>query len=444
MSQSIKGRDTSSSHAAASESITPDPAIKECAPQSSFYSRKAPEACLAELAMRSVAELPLADVTQQALAVLSELLPECRAEIRDPEFGPDSSTEVLGLERSLSSPLTPQASARALGRCEWRLSEGNEGPSLVVSLRQTRRPREVARVLDIGERVARILSAAMRRETIRQVLLSQTQEIAELRRRVIQAEKLASYGQLVASVLHDLNNPLTAIVAYAEYFTRTFGGADIPTVDLERLSHLKDAADTVLQRARGLVEYACPPRTPFTQVDLVSVIHRALALCEHEFSRKRLGVHTHFGSRLSCVSGHAEHLTQLFVNLFTNAAHAALGTNAALNIQVSAQAEPARILVQVHDNGVGIQPTDIDHIFDPFYTTKCGSGYGLGLSIVSDIVKHHGGHITVESTPAVGTTFNLSLPVAGTTKEEVGTTFNLSLPVAGATKEEVGTSAEKS
>jgi signal transduction histidine kinase len=418
MSQPIKGEHTRPSHAAEHESLATEPPTN-LSPQSNIYARTAPESCLTDLAISVGAEISLDEAINRALVALSILLPNCSAEIRESEDGQNfrlpSEAPQSGDFGSQGFP--DQTAVRSLGRCEWRLSEAADAPALVVSLRQIRQPREVARVLDVGERVAKILCAAMQRERNRQRLLAQAEELRDLQRRVIQAEKLASYGQLVASTLHDLNNPLTAILAYAEYFARTLGAAGLAEADRERIARLKDAAETVLRQTRGLVEYACPPRTPFASVDLIGVVRRAINLCEHEFSRVGLGVRSAFGDDLLPVNGHAEHLTQLFVNLFTNAAHAALSANAELSIEASTYEDPTWIMVRVHDNGAGIQPTDIERVFDPFYTTRRGSGCGLGLSIVREIVDHHGGKISVESAPHVGTTFSLLLPAAGATEE---------------------------
>jgi signal transduction histidine kinase len=419
MSQSIQDEQSHPSRAAEHESLASEPS-PNLSPQSNIYGRAAPESCLSELATSIGNEISLDEAMSRGLAVLSILLPDCSAEIRESSNAQSTSCSPSEAPRSgeFGSQAVPdRGSNRLPGRCEWRLSENADGPVLVVSLRQIRQPREVARILDLGERVARILAGAVQRERSRQRLLAQAEEVRDLQRRLIQAEKLAGYGQLVASTLHDLNNPLTAILAYAEYFARALRSAGAAEADLERIARLKEAAETVLRQTRGLVEYACPPSAPFTSIDLIGVVRRATELCEHEFHRAGIGVRTTFASNLLAVTGHSEHLTQLFVNLFTNAAHAALPANAELSIEATIHEDPAWVLVRVHDNGPGIQPSDIERVFEPFYTTRRGSGCGLGLSIVRDIVNHHGGQISVESAPHVGTTFSLLLPAARAASE---------------------------
>jgi signal transduction histidine kinase len=364
-----------------------------------------------ELATRICGDVSLEDAKAETLATLRSLLPDCHFEFRSnraASFDPEPKSEP-SQESDSGGPL--QSSDDIRGQCEWRLSDVGEGLSLVVSLKQVRQPRELARVLDYAERVVPLLSSAIRRDQTRQRLATLTEELLELRRRVIQADKLASYGQLVASVLHDLNNPLTAILAYAAYLTRTLGSAGITAEDLRRLSRIEEAAQAVLRQTRGLVEYACPPRAPFKRVELAMVIQRALCLCEHEFSRKAVRIHSDLGTHMPTLLGHSEHLTQLFVNLFTNAAQAARDVGAEVHVEVRVNRETGWISVEIRDNGTGIEPTDVAHVFDAFYSTKREHGSGLGLSIVKDIVQHHGGQVTVESTPQIGTTFRVELPL---------------------------------
>jgi signal transduction histidine kinase len=106
-----------------------------------------------------------------------------------------------------------------------------------------------------------------------------------------------------------------------------------------------------------------------------------------------------------------EQLTQVFVNLVTNACHAVAATGGTITITTRALAD-ARVRVVVHDDGHGIDAGHLDHVFAPFFTTKGdGRGTGLGLSIVKNIVSHHGGTIAAESSPSFGTSFTLELPV---------------------------------
>jgi signal transduction histidine kinase len=420
MSQSTNGKNAESQPNAAAESPPSSTAAAARIPKSDFYLRATPDTGLLNLALRLSGGLSQAQMLSEVSAALAALLPDCCVEIRGHEDGPCASSPAstaAGMDSAFSASEAFQSSVRSLGRCEWHLSDDPDGPVLSVSLKQVRQSGELARVLDVGERVAVLLGAALRRETFRLRQATQADEIVELRRRIIQSDKLASYGLFVASVLHDLNSPLTAILAYSEYLTRALETSGVQPADMERLAHIREAAETVLKQARGLVEYSCPPRAPFADVDLASLVQRALCLCEHELLRAGVTVHCQLDPNLAAINGHAEHLTQLFVNLFTNAAHAARPRDARIDVETLAQQGSPWIEVRIRDNGQGIQSSDLEHVFDPFYTTRGASGCGLGLSIVRDIAEHHGGQISVESTPLVGTTFVLLLPMAKRAEE---------------------------
>lgn len=392
------------------------PATQDSRPSvhSGFVARQSPDSVVADLAARLASELSRNEAIDTTITALSNLVPGCRVCVQRSSVMPGERFAVDVAHRGSDAATSPSdvETAHTPDRCEWQLVYGMNGLSLIVELQQVRSPRDVARVLDLGERVAGLLVAALRRETLKSQLVAQSQEILELRQRLIQAEKLSSYGQLVASILHDLNNPLTAILAYTEYLNRSLGTSATSASDLERLARIREAADTVLRHTRSLVDYARPPRSPCSSIDVSVLIGRALVLCEHEFDRVGLRASSNLANFLPEIVGHPEQLTQLFVNLFTNAAQAARGDRAELSIEAMAPTDSKYLTVQVRDNGVGIRAEDIEHVFEPFYSTKGGSGCGLGLSIVRDIVEQHGGRVDVASDPLGGTTFAVSLPLA--------------------------------
>lgn len=230
-----------------------------------------------------------------------------------------------------------------------------------------------------------------------------------------QAQKLASLGQLAAGIVHELNNPLTSIVAYSAYLD---GRLQDPE-DLVRLGRIRDAADRMVRFTRDLMTYARPPREDLTVVDLHAVIERALFHCEHLLAASEMTVERRFAAELPQVMGRPEQLEQVFVNLFTNACHAVLtaqeGDKGLLLVSTSFGAKRVRILVE--DNGPGIDPSHTDRVFAPFFTTKDqGTGTGLGLSIVKNIVDVHGGNVGAKPVelPGRGTQFFVELPASDT------------------------------
>jgi two-component system, NtrC family, sensor kinase len=268
----------------------------------------------------------------------------------------------------------------------------------------------VSRGAQIVEQAARVLSSAMLRARAHHQVRETSGELNRLQAQVIQAEKLASLGQIVAGVVHELNNPLTSIVAYSDYLKKRAdarGDAD----DLERLARIGEAAGRILKFSRDLVAYARPTSEIPGPVFLFEVVDKALVFCEHEFVESQVMVDSHVGRALPPVRGIAGQLIQVFVNLFTNAAHAMCERGGVLKVSAVPQSEDMR--VEVVDEGVGIDEAVLDQIFEPFFTTKTdGRGTGLGLSIVRDIVTSHGGRLSAHSVVQRGTTFTLFLPLA--------------------------------
>jgi signal transduction histidine kinase len=146
-------------------------------------------------------------------------------------------------------------------------------------------------------------------------------------------------------------------------------------------------------------------------VSLPEVIDKAVVFCEHEFSKNSVVVRRNLEENLPPVRGIAGQLTQVFVNLFTNAAHAMHGAGGHLEI-VANRVDEETVIARVSDDGVGIPAEDLEQIFEPFFTTKLeGTGTGLGLAIVRDIVTQHGGDLTARRRDGGGTEFTLHLPV---------------------------------
>ncbi len=288
---------------------------------------------------------------------------------------------------------------------EEQVYELKDGDTLHVARhRPHRSPSELA------ERAAAVLEAALGRARTLMQARASSQGLEILREQVIQTEKLASLGEIVAGVVHELNNPLSSIIAYSDYLTKKLddGGTVEPGQDAQRLRRIGEAAQRILRFTRDLVAYARPTGDERRPVELEQIIERALGFCEHEFADGQVEVHCVYASLLSTVSGSPGQLTQVFVNLFTNAAHAMSGGSGEL--RVNAKNVEGGVRVDVSDTGDGIPPEALPQIFQPFFTTKTsGRGTGLGLSIVRTIVEAHGGTIEVESEVGRGTTFSLTL-----------------------------------
>ncbi|HEX7598980.1 MAG TPA: ATP-binding protein [Polyangia bacterium] len=239
-----------------------------------------------------------------------------------------------------------------------------------------------------------------------------------LQNQVIHSEKLATVGQIAAGVAHEINNPLTSIQACIEAVLHKANLAvqgrianQFEAVDVERLKRIQDGAERIRRFSRDLVSYARPSRVEVERIDFNEVVEHALSFCEHVFAQAKARLDRDLASSLPPLRAVRDQLMQVVTNLVTNAAQA-LGEKGGVIRVRTFRASDATVGLAVTDNGAGIRDDHRASIFDPFFTTKpAGSGTGLGLSVVRNIVYAHGGQITFQSTLGSGTTFVVTLPV---------------------------------
>lgn len=233
-------------------------------------------------------------------------------------------------------------------------------------------------------------------------------EIRDLQKQIIHSEKLATLGQVAAGVAHELNNPLTSITVYASYLVNRLGDR-IQSGDLEKLRRIVEAADRIQSFTRALVAYARPSEEEPSRIKVSELLGRALSFCEHLVARRRAQVVLDVGEDVPVIYGIRGQLEQVFVNLLTNACHALPEAGGAIRLEARAIADE-RIRIDISDTGHGIMESDLDAIFEPFYTTKPeGQGTGLGLSIVRNILRNHDAQISVKSEVGKGTTFTVTM-----------------------------------
>jgi PAS domain S-box-containing protein len=235
-------------------------------------------------------------------------------------------------------------------------------------------------------------------------------ELKRLEEQLIQSEKLAAMGQMLAGVAHELNNPLTAILGVTELLRDSEGVQENTKRQLELTHRQARRAARIVQ---NLLEFSRPAAPQKRAVDVNSLIERTLQLQDHSLRRNNVNVDFQPQSDLPMVIGDANQLIQVFLNLISNAEHAIREVRETGRVQIRIGHIGAHLSVTVQDDGVGISPEALPKLFDPFYTTKRpGGGTGLGLSICMSIVREHGGSIDVETLPAGGSAFTVYLPVA--------------------------------
>jgi two-component system NtrC family sensor kinase len=233
--------------------------------------------------------------------------------------------------------------------------------------------------------------------------------VEALQRQVVQAEKLATLGQLAAGVVHEMNNPLTSIIVYADFLAKKLVRDGADAADVAKLHKILEGAERILRVSRDLVAYARPATDQHDLLSINEVLDQSLSFCEHIIKHGKARVVRELDSDLPPVYAIRGQLQQVFINLLTNASHAMREEGGTITIRT--RDGGGCVAVEIVDDGQGIAEAAQAHVYEPFFTTKCdGKGTGLGLSIVKSIIEKHQGDIQFTSTPGAGTTFRVVFP----------------------------------
>ena len=276
--------------------------------------------------------------------------------------------------------------------------------------------RFIGATLDITERKKTENQLQAMKDELEQKVEQRTRELIETQKRYLHAEKLSAIGKLSASIAHEFNNPLQAVMA----ILRGLRQAGLHEEDRKMLEIAIAECDRVKKLIRDLQNFYRPSSERKEFVDVHKILDSLLLLLKSDFKRKKIAVELDYEKRLPLIFVVSDQIKQVFLNLLSNAAEACLEAGGA--IRVGTREEGESIAVTIKDTGVGIRPEEMEQIFEPFYTTKSATkGTGLGLSVSYGIVKNHGGEILVESQPGQGATFTVLLPVKETEKPDVET-----------------------
>jgi PAS domain S-box-containing protein len=234
-------------------------------------------------------------------------------------------------------------------------------------------------------------------------------DLKRLEEQLIQAEKLAAMGQMLAGVAHELNNPLTAILGVTELLGDREGLDESVKRQLDLTHRQARRAARIVQ---NLLDFSRPAAPQKKLLDVCGIVERTLQLHEHSLRANHIEVDFIPLADPPGVVGDANQLMQIFLNLLTNAEYAIHEVRDSGRVRIRISRHDSRIAITFQDDGVGISPEALPRIFDPFYTTKRpGGGTGLGLSICMSIVREHGGVIEAGSLPAGGSAFTVYLPI---------------------------------
>jgi signal transduction histidine kinase len=240
------------------------------------------------------------------------------------------------------------------------------------------------------------------------LLLDSKQNLEQLQRaqsQLVQKERLAGVGQLVAGVAHELNNPLTAVMGYSDLLMEQAGeGTARP-----KLEKLRTEAQRMKRIIQNLLTFAQPQHEGRKLLDIAVVVRESLMLLDYQLRNSGISVELNFAPNLPKIACNEGQFKQVFVNLFSNSAQA-LEQSQVKKISVDGYLEGKKVILRFADSGPGF--TDVSRAFDPFYTTRpVGQGTGLGLSICYGTVREHNGNIYAQNLEPNGAAVTIELPV---------------------------------
>ena len=265
-------------------------------------------------------------------------------------------------------------------------------------------PLEVNRGDEIGSLMASVNS-------IQDELRQRETQIELERQQRFHREKMAAVGSLAAAVAHEINNPIAAIAGVAEAIQDQCRGEHCPNLGQScRPGLILEQARRVSSITRQLAEFSAPPSQGAQLTDLNGLVRNTLSFVSYDRRLRGVQLDTELDVTLPAVTLVEDYLTQVLMNLLLNAADAQEGRNDK-RILVMTQAQPDGVVLQVKDNGSGMDAETLAHAFDEYYSTKpSGKGTGLGLAVCKSLMESMGGQITLNSEPGAGTTATLRIP----------------------------------
>ncbi len=244
-----------------------------------------------------------------------------------------------------------------------------------------------------------------------------------LREQLIRSERLAATGQLAASIAHEINSPLQGVIGLIDVMKKTHG---TDRKLQKNLALLEGAFDSIRKTVKNLLDLNRPGKHLLQRVDINRVIEDTLALMRSDLKKKKVQHRLELDPQLPGVTGTPQQISQIIMNLVNNAVEA---IGAAVPIENSSASkwlegeiifrtyrQDNHVVIEVSDNGPGIAEDDLNHIFDPFYSSKKKLGMGIGLSICHGIVEEYHGTIKARNTLEGGAVLTVELPVAGNVK----------------------------
>jgi PAS domain S-box-containing protein len=275
-------------------------------------------------------------------------------------------------------------------------------------------------IIDVGDAVPRVFSAddialleqftplaaaAIENHRLVHDVQEQMEKLKRAELQLIQSAKLAAVGELAAGVAHEINNPLTSVMGFAELLLNN------PTLDASTRQDLETIVREAMRArdiVRNLLSFSRQTKPQRQPTDIGQVVRQTVAMVRQQMERGGVVIEEDYAADVGLVTVDGAQLKQVFLNLIANAAQA-MPRGGKLKLHVARRGD--EVAISVSDTGIGILPEMLNHIFEPFFTTRpVGQGTGLGLPMSLGIVQEHGGRISVESQVGQGSTFTVWLP----------------------------------
>jgi two-component system, NtrC family, sensor kinase len=254
-------------------------------------------------------------------------------------------------------------------------------------------------------------------ESLETKVEERTEQLKIAHQKLLHSDRLASLGQLSASVAHEINNPLSGVLNLAMLMQRIVKDDGIPAGRIQEfrkyLLQVVNETARVGRIVQDLLAFSRRSKPQRTMIDLNAVIATTVNLLSHKLKLMNVSVELALGGSVPSLRCDSSQMQQVLINLIMNGAEAAQGREGGkVIVQTKLHPDGKELILEVTDNGDGISPGHIERIFDPFFTTKGeGKGVGLGLAVVYGIIEGHKGDIRVSSKVGKGTTFTVVLPL---------------------------------
>jgi len=226
---------------------------------------------------------------------------------------------------------------------------------------------------------------------------------------LVQSEKMAAVGTLSAGLAHEVKNPLSSVLGYAQLAKRKIANTEVV---LEHLDIIESETRRCNDIIGNLMQFSRAEKGEFDEISINSVVEKSVGIVDHQLSLHKVRVTTDLSEEIPPLLGNANQIQQVLMNLAINAQHAMGEDGGTISIKTEVDESTASALITVDDTGPGVPEDVAASIFEPFFTTKeAGKGTGLGLSVSYGIIQEHKGAIHVMQAPDGGARFEIRLPL---------------------------------